>query len=347
VRKTQLGPCEPGGTCEFLLELVNNGPDYWSGVPTITDILPIEGAQLQSWSPASWRCSLDQMAVTCAYPEATIPPGAAIGVTLALLMPEEIEDGMENCVEIGDGITPPVDTYAENDRVCVPIGVEAPPETFKPKPPPIIRPPVVTCPSGTHYADGICVKNVVTCPAGTHFASGICVKNVIYCPPGTHPVGRLCVKNVIVCPFGTYLEHGKCVRSQATCPSGYHLQNGKCVPNKPVCKSGYHLQNGKCVPNKPTCKSGYHLQNGKCVPNKPVCKKGYHLQNGKCVPNKPVCKKGYHLQNGKCVPNKPVCKKGYHLQNGKCVPNKTAGCPAGTKRVGKLCVRIKGSGHSG
>jgi len=29
------------------------------------------------------------------------------------------------------------------------------------------------------------------------------------------------------------------------------------------------------------------------------------------------------------------------------VPNKAAGCPAGTKRVGKLCVRIKGSGHSG
>ena len=83
------------------------------------------------------------------------------------------------------------------------------------------------------------------------------------------------------------------------------------------------------------------------MPNQPGCKKGYHLQNGKCVPNQPTCKKGYHLQNGKCVPNQPVCKKGYHLEKGKCVPNKAAGCPAGTKRVGKLCVRVKGSGGSG
>ena len=80
---------------------------------------------------------------------------------------------------------------------------------------------------------------VLTCPSGQHIENGVCVMDdAPTCSPGYTWNGSKCVPDTQPCGAGYYRdETGECVPEANPCPSGYHHDTtGLCVPDtNPTC----------------------------------------------------------------------------------------------------------------
>lgn len=274
VEKVQASQCKSGDSCTFRIKFINQGPGTWDGRPKISDLLPVDGVKLGSWSPAGWDCLEHKGAIACDHPRTKIAPGQPLTLDLTLQLPDGMKNGSKNCVILdpalagGKRTQPPIH--------CTPVVIIAPP-VHTPKPPSLVTPrPTHVCPPGTYSKKGKCVRPSAECPEGTVRRGRKCVRIREACPAGSHKWGRKCIK----CPRGTTFRKGRCYRRG--CPRGTYKWGRKCIK----CPKGARFRKGKCYYKKKKrvhCPPGTIRRGRKCIRKRIHCPPGTIPAGNICI----------------------------------------------------------------
>ena len=175
--------------------------------------------------------------------------------------------------------------------------------------PPLLPPPLLTCPPGTVFSDGQCLIPE-SCPPDTVFSDGLCIYPS--CPPGYVTYNGQCVPPPQTCPPGTFFHRDRC--EPIGCPPGLReLRQGYCT-----CPPGSIYFDGRCVPPNRCPPDMIATPGGICW-----CPQGdrYDRERRQCVPDN--CPPGMlTLDNGRCG-----CPPNEHLNSdNRCV---SSNCPPG------------------
>ena len=140
----------------------------------------------------------------------------------------------------------------------------------------------VTCPTGQHCENGVCVDPCanVTCGPGWVCEEGDCVEDNCY-GRGCDDPRDICLDGACVhdpcqnvsCSDGEFCRSGRCVKSCADveCPPDQGCRDGRCVADPcagVTCGLGDTCEDGKCVTDRcldTTCGSGRRCVDGACV----------------------------------------------------------------------------------
>jgi hypothetical protein len=360
-------PCFVGGTCDFIIEVLNLGNLASAGPTVISDVPDIGlGPPTVVGGAPGWACAPAGGGYSCTNP-AGIPPGGATVFALSFPVPPGYAlPTVKNCADIAVG--PPDNTIAVNDHDCATGSV----------PFPDLAPGGATeCKRGESCTIDARIDNKGKLPfrgaAGLHGTLSPAVKitsvksgapgfscnvsgNGVYDCKGTldlSPGASVPIDIVIDIPADfkpDAITHTKEMVWPDRAVEDKNPKNdkqtstitilGPTAPTPPICTGGT-VKDGECV-----CPKGYTpKQTGTnaytCVKKPPeiTCK------DGRVVDNECVCPEGsYPKQTGTnafiCVKKPPeiVCENG-SVKNGECI------CPAGTKRekTGKnsyRCVEI-------
>lgn len=230
IEKIQSGHCKPGGSCAFEMWYINLGPGKWSGIPQLSDVLPVGGALVSDWAPrGDWECKVGGRSALCTHNPVSLPVGESVRLRLVVDMPTTLTDGAQNCViRVG-----PPDSNPGDDRHCIPVKVTTLPPGYTPHPPAITtphpphqEPPSTSCPRGTRPSGNVCIKD---CPKGYKLSHGKCIKRVKKCPRGYKKVRGKCIKPVKKCPYGYRKVGNKCIRPPKKCPYGTIQIGNVCI----------------------------------------------------------------------------------------------------------------------
>ena len=108
-------PCFTGGTCSFIIEVLNIGSAASAGPTVVTDT-PDIGLGVPTTTAPGWTCAPAGAGYSCSNP-AGIPPGGAAIFDLTFPVPAGYAlPTVKNCADIAVG--PPDNTIAVNDHDC-------------------------------------------------------------------------------------------------------------------------------------------------------------------------------------------------------------------------------------
>jgi uncharacterized repeat protein (TIGR01451 family) len=101
-----------GGTCNYTLQVTNNGPSTASNV-TVTDVLPA-GATYLNDSGTGWTCNQVAGTITCTLP--TLAVGPAAPITINTIAPASTTGTLNNQATVSSGT---IDTNSVNNTSAV------------------------------------------------------------------------------------------------------------------------------------------------------------------------------------------------------------------------------------
>ena len=131
VQKTIVGPCQPGGPCDFVIVMTNTGTLPATQPITIVDELANDW-NLSGFGPAGslWNCQQTGTQLACTHPAPNLNPGEAGAVNVTLQVPAgQVAGEWQNCAVLDHG-PGGGDVDPGNDQGCALLrfGPEAPAE---------------------------------------------------------------------------------------------------------------------------------------------------------------------------------------------------------------------------